>query len=207
MFTFQLAFDTPSWALAKTYVMMIGEFEFEGMFTEHDDPDKNSTENAESAKIIPFPAYSTILFVVFVFVMSIIVSNLLVGLAVDDIKEIQDHAEREKLSMQVQLVLETERFLPHLKCCLSHNFLFKYMQPKEVVSLVKSNCFKVKDVLTKSMILEYLKQRSQGPGRENAVDDILDKQLEMERTLKTLTSSLKYLTEENQKLIDLMPKS
>ena len=81
--------------------MMIGEFEFEGIFTEHDDPDKNVDENAESARNIPFPNYSSVLFVVFVFVMSIIISNLLVGLAVDDIQEIQDHAELEKLSMQV----------------------------------------------------------------------------------------------------------
>ena len=187
--------------------MMIGEFEFEGMFTEHDDPDKDNAENAEAAKQIPFPQYSTFLFVVFVFVMSIIVSNLLVGLAVDDIKEIQDHAEREKLSMHVRLVLESERFLPHLKCCLSNNFLFNYMQPKELITFEKPNCLKVKDVLSKSMLLEYLKQRSQGPGRENAVDDILDKQLEMERTLKTLTSSVKYLIEENQKLSDMIAKT
>ena len=187
--------------------MMIGEFEFEGMFTEHDDPDKNIAENTEAAKIIPFPQYSTVLFVVFVFVMSIIVSNLLVGLAVDDIKEIQEHAEREKLSMHVQLVLETERFLPHLKCCLSRNFLFHYMQPKETINFKKQRFWKVRDVLSKTMILEYLKQRSQGRGRESAVDDLLEKQQDMERTLTNLSSSIKYLIEENQKLTDLMSKS
>ena len=187
--------------------MMIGEFEFEGMFTEHDDPDKNIAENAEAAKIIPFPQYSTVLFVVFVFVMSIIISNLLVGLAVDDIKGIQEHAEREKLSMHVQLVLETERFLPHLKCCLSRNFLFHYMQPKETINFKKQRFWKVRDVLSKTMILEYLKQRSQGRGRESAVDDLLEKQQDMERTLTNLSSSIKYLIEENQKLTDLMSKS
>ena len=193
--------------MAKTYVMMIGEFEFEGMFTEHDDPERNVTENAEAARIIPFHQYSTVLFVVFVFVMSIIVTNLLVGLAVDDIKEIQDHAEREKLSMHVQLVLETERFLPHLKYCLRPNFLFHYMQPKEIITFKKQRFWKVRDVLSKTVILEYLKQRSLGPGRGNAVDDLLDKQQEMERTLKNLSSSIKYLIEENQKLTDLMSKS
>ena len=188
---------------------MIGEFEFEGMFTEHDDPDKNIAENAEAAKIIPFPKYSTVLFVVFVFVMSIIISNLLVGLAVDDIKEIQEHAEREKLSMHVQLVLETERFLPHLKFCLSRNFLFHYMQPKETITIsFKKERFSMgRDVLSKTMILEYLKQRSQGRGRESAVDDLLEKQQDMERTLTNLSSSIKYLIEENQKLTDLMSKS
>ena len=187
--------------------MMIGEFEFEGMFTAHDDPAKNITENAEAAKIIPFPQYSTALFVVFVFVMSIIISNLLVGLAVDDIKEIQEHAEREKLSMHVQLVLETERFLPHLKCCLSRNFLFHYMQPKETISFKRERFSMGRDVLSKTMILEYLKQRSQRQGRESAVDDLLEKQQDMGRTLTNLSSSIKYLIEENQKLTDLMSKS
>ena len=86
---FQLAFDTPTWSVIKAYVMMIGEFEWEGMFSEHDDPAMNATENAELARNIPFPNYSSVLFVFFAFIMSIIISNLLVGLAVDDIQEIQ----------------------------------------------------------------------------------------------------------------------
>ena len=76
--------------MLKTFVMMIGEFEFEGLFTEGS-PEKD-----------PFPLYSSPLFVVFILVMSIIIMNLLVGLAVDDIKEIQDNAELEKLSMHVR---------------------------------------------------------------------------------------------------------
>ena len=80
---------------------MIGEFEFEGIFTEHDDPDANEKENKENALMIPFPECSTVLFIVFVFVLSIIIMNLMVGLAVDDIKEIQDTAELQKLSMHV----------------------------------------------------------------------------------------------------------
>ena len=50
--------------------MMIGEFEFEGIFTEHDDPDANEKENKENALMIPFPECSTVLFIVFVFVLS-----------------------------------------------------------------------------------------------------------------------------------------
>ena len=69
--------------------MMIGEFEYEGIF-----PDSISAED-------PFPGYSATLFVIFVLVMSIIIMNLMVGLAVDDIKEIQDNAELQKLSMHV----------------------------------------------------------------------------------------------------------
>ena len=83
------------WALIKTFVMMIGEFEFEGIFTDNGGPFYD-----------PFPVYSAILFIVFVLIMSIIIMNLLVGLAVDDIKEIQENAELEKLSMHVSKQLQ-----------------------------------------------------------------------------------------------------
>ena len=74
---------------------MIGEFEFEGIFTDNGGPIDD-----------PFPVYSAILFIVFVLIMSIIIMNLLVGLAVDDIKEIQENAELEKLSMHVSIKLQ-----------------------------------------------------------------------------------------------------
>ena len=80
---------------------MIGEYEFEGIFTEHDDPNADLAENIDTAKKIPFPAYSAIIFTGFVFIMSIIIMNLMVGLAVDDITEIQTNAEVQKLSLNV----------------------------------------------------------------------------------------------------------
>jgi transient receptor potential cation channel subfamily A protein 1 len=86
----QADFDTPEWSLLKTFVMMIGEFEYADIFN-------------QNLNDVPFPYYSVIIFVVFVLVMSIAVSNLLVGLAVDDIKEIQDNAELHQLSMNVSL--------------------------------------------------------------------------------------------------------
>lgn len=70
--------------------MMVGEFEYEALFP-HD-----AAENPP-----PFEYYSNILFVVFVLVMGIVVMNLLVGLAVDDIQEIQENAEMHQLSLNV----------------------------------------------------------------------------------------------------------
>ena len=67
---------------------MIGEYDFGDIFFPEVDTD-------------PFPGYSALLFIVFVFVMSIVIMNLMVGLAVDDIKQIQENAELEKLSMHV----------------------------------------------------------------------------------------------------------
>ena len=70
--------------------MMVGEFEYEALFP-HDAADKPP----------PFEYYSNLMFVVFVLVMGIVVMNLLVGLAVDDIQEIQENAEMHQLSLNV----------------------------------------------------------------------------------------------------------
>ena len=82
---------------------MIGEFDFEDLFTQHQDPSMafNSTENIKGAQKFPFPIVSTIIFISFIIIMSIIIMNLMVGLAVDDIKTIQDTAEFQKLSLTV----------------------------------------------------------------------------------------------------------
>ena len=48
-----------------------------------------------------FVGYTALLFIVFVIIMSIIIMNLLTGLAVDDIQSIAENAELKKLSMQV----------------------------------------------------------------------------------------------------------
>merc|ERR1712223_228436 len=76
--------------------MMTGEFEYEGII-----------ENPV------FPELTFVFFLVFLIIMSIIVVNLLIGLAVDDIKAVQDQAILKRLAMQVELVLDVERLLPN----------------------------------------------------------------------------------------------
>lgn len=68
--------------------MMIGEIEFDGIF--------NDPENKVYFK---GPTYA--LFVIFLLIMAVIIMNLLVGLAVDDIKEVQEKAELKRLAMKV----------------------------------------------------------------------------------------------------------
>ena len=90
-------------SLIKTYVMMIGEFEYEGMII----PVTKERFYAELLDLLDyendtFVGYTALLFVVFVIIMSIIIMNLLTGLAVDDIQSIAENAELKKLSMQVR---------------------------------------------------------------------------------------------------------
>ena len=94
--------------------MMIGEYEFEGIFTAHHDREKTEAENASDARNNPFPFYSGLIFIVFVFVMTIIIMNMLVGLAVDDIVTIQNNAQFAKLSLNVAFLF---------KSCIVHPLL------------------------------------------------------------------------------------
>ncbi|UJR27150.1 hypothetical protein I4U23_008449 [Adineta vaga] len=84
-------------SLLKTCVMMIGEFEYEGIF--HGD-DAN------------YFGITYFFFIIFIIVMSIIIMNLLVGLAVDDIASVMRVATVKRLEMRVKLTLDVERQLP-----------------------------------------------------------------------------------------------
>eukprot|EP00095_Tigriopus_kingsejongensis_P005747 maker-scaffold28_size608977-snap-gene-2.12 protein:Tk05747 transcript:maker-scaffold28_size608977-snap-gene-2.12-mRNA-1 annotation:"transient receptor potential cation channel subfamily a member 1-like protein" len=95
-------------AMMKTTVMMIGEFEFDDLFF---DNIKFAGDGYESM-MLPYREATIVFFLVFMIIMSIIVMNLLVGLAVDDIKAVQDNAVLQRLAMQVTLNLDVEKILP-----------------------------------------------------------------------------------------------
>ena len=92
-FPLQGPFSSIGYSFVKTSVMMIGEFEFDGLFF----------APAEET-MLPFREVTLILFVAFLIVMSIIIMNLMVGLAVDDIKAVQEQAVLKRLAMQVRIL-------------------------------------------------------------------------------------------------------
>ena len=83
-------FSLWSLSLIKTFVMSIGELEYDNMFFDNLD-------------IVHYKWTTRAFFVAFVLVMPIIIMNLLVGLAVDDIKTVQENAILKRLAMQVTL--------------------------------------------------------------------------------------------------------
>lgn len=90
-------FSTFARGIVKTTVMMIGEFDFDATFN--------------SAEFDP-PLITWFLFFIFVIIMTILLMNLMVGLAVDDIKGVLDQAVVNRVAMQVHLVLDVEKSLP-----------------------------------------------------------------------------------------------
>ncbi|KAK6059867.1 hypothetical protein COOONC_02483 [Cooperia oncophora] len=93
-------------AVLKTTVMMIGEFEFTAIF--HGDADVHPERLFGHA--IAYP-----LFLFFCVIMTILLMNLLVGLAVDDIKSVLEEAKLKRLSMQADLVLQVEASMPYIR--------------------------------------------------------------------------------------------
>ncbi|RCN39204.1 hypothetical protein ANCCAN_14871 [Ancylostoma caninum] len=85
-------FSTVPSSVLKTAVMMIGEFEFTAIF--HGDGNSHLEKLFGPTLVYP-------LFLFFCVIMTILLMNLLVGLAVDDIKSVQEKAEMKRLSKQV----------------------------------------------------------------------------------------------------------
>lgn len=80
--------------------MMIGELEFEDMFYQ-DDRNKNHY----------YPVTTQLVFFTFVILVTIILMNLLVGLAVSDIQGLQASAGLNRLTRQAELVARLEGLL------------------------------------------------------------------------------------------------
>lgn len=95
LFSSYPAFKSFYWTLLKTITMMAGELEFEDIFYNSDVP-------------IQFPVTSHGMFFTFVLLVTIILTNLLVGLAVSDIQGLQASAGLDRLTRQVELVARLE---------------------------------------------------------------------------------------------------
>ena len=91
----QVPFDSFSKTVVKSIVMMIGEYEYEGIFANFK-PDYVENCNSEECVVWPevnfYHQVAYVMFVAFMIVMTIIISNMLIGLAVDDIKGVQDRS-------------------------------------------------------------------------------------------------------------------
>ncbi|XP_053613892.1 transient receptor potential channel pyrexia isoform X2 [Plodia interpunctella] len=110
------AFQLPA-GLVKTVMMMSGELEYEDIFY-------NNCTNSQ----IQYPLTAHGMFLIFVLLVTVILTNLLVGLAVSDIQALQESAGLDRLVRQTQLVahLESMLFSSLLTCA-----------PKQLVAVLR----------------------------------------------------------------------
>ncbi|XP_065282386.1 transient receptor potential cation channel subfamily A member 1 homolog [Dermacentor albipictus] len=172
----QAPFDTPWKAIMKTTVMMIGEIEYDSIFTEN---------------VLPYETSSYILMAMFIVLMTIITSNLLVGLAVDDIKEVLEQAELKRLGMQVKLVLTVETMLP------------TWVRRLVVVQkrTVKPNKKTKLAILLRRMFgINVQTVQHKGQDEKYTVEKVYEHQEAMERMLKHLEERMNILTQQGHRL-------
>ena len=91
----QQYFSNLVFAIIKTLIMTSGEMEYDNLFFDNQ-------YNYENLTTVPYMNTTKALFVMFVITMPIIIMNLLVGLAVDDIKLVQENAVLKRIAMQVR---------------------------------------------------------------------------------------------------------
>ena len=92
-------YRNPFSTLLKTTVMLTGEYEYDNIFN-------------DVTRRLDYPISSYILFLTFIIFVSIILANLLVGLAVDDIKGVQESAVLKRLILKIDLLLFFEETFP-----------------------------------------------------------------------------------------------
>lgn len=92
------SFKNPAWTLLKTIIMMSGELEYEDVFFDEEAP-------------IIYPVTAHMMYLAFVLLVTIILTNLMVGLAVSDIQELQRSAGLDRLVRQAELVAHLESML------------------------------------------------------------------------------------------------
>ncbi|KAL7851688.1 hypothetical protein AOLI_G00220440 [Acnodon oligacanthus] len=89
-------------SLMQTFVMMVGEINYQDNFLK-----------PYMVSKLPFPMLTYGIFVFFVLLVPILLMNLLIGLAVGDIAEVQTNACLKQIGMQIELHTNLEERLPH----------------------------------------------------------------------------------------------
>ncbi|KAM9436779.1 transient receptor potential cation channel subfamily A member 1-like isoform 2-T2 [Clarias gariepinus] len=95
-------FNTVGLSMAQTFVMTVGELNYETSFLE-----------AHDQGLLAFPIITYYVFVLFILLMPILLMNLMIGLAVGDIAEVQRNAALKRIAMQINLHTTLEEKLPY----------------------------------------------------------------------------------------------
>ncbi|XP_014228011.1 transient receptor potential channel pyrexia-like [Trichogramma pretiosum] len=106
IFVGEPSFGNPFTGLIKVLAMMAGELDFEGLINQDD-----IIHDGSFVLYHPLSVCSQILFTLFIVFVTVILMNLLVGIAVHDIQGLRNHAGLTKLVRQTKLILFTEMVL------------------------------------------------------------------------------------------------
>merc|ERR1719318_591336 len=102
-------FDTVFKSMVKNLAMMIGEFDLGDMFVYFGVDsycDSGECDTDDWTQVAFYYKTMYFVFIVSVIIMTIIISNMLVGLAIDDIKAVQETAVLKRQALKIELALD-----------------------------------------------------------------------------------------------------
>ncbi|CAL4093325.1 unnamed protein product [Meganyctiphanes norvegica] len=106
----QNVFSSFMHSMVKILLMMLGEYEYDAMPNSEDDAKEHKNLNMY---------IGSILLIFFLFIVSILMTNLFIGVAVHDIGDLLRHGRIERLYQQAQYIISYENLL---KFFLKHNW-------------------------------------------------------------------------------------
>ncbi|XP_033842208.1 transient receptor potential cation channel subfamily A member 1b [Periophthalmus magnuspinnatus] len=98
----QKQFESVPLSIVQTFVMMVGELNYQNNFLDSYLKDE-----------LPFDILTYLIFISFILLMPILLVNLMIGLAVGDIAEVQRNAALKRIAMQIDLHTSLEDKLPY----------------------------------------------------------------------------------------------
>lgn len=210
LFPNNAAFEEPYPAvLVKVLVMMLGELEYDDLYYPerlvlrfNNNTGRDELHSEVTPQLFPFTAH--ILVTIFIVFVSIIIMNLLFGLAVADIQELYKVARLHQLIQQVQLISYMEKFIfspmfQYLPNCLQ-KLIRKPLQGLrgsgryQYIKTFSPNDFKDKSLssglakIIYARALELHEQRSEATTLEQKVDSMRHQICDIYTLLLTLTS-------------------
>jgi transient receptor potential cation channel subfamily A protein 1 len=96
-------FTDPWKALVKTVAMMIGEFDYGTIF--------DTSNNSTTVTVQGGSPTSRVIFLLFVILTSIVLMNLMIGLAVNDIQKLEQEGHARKLQKQAEFLTQIEQII------------------------------------------------------------------------------------------------
>ncbi|KAL9969326.1 hypothetical protein ACROYT_G021526 [Oculina patagonica] len=108
LFKEQHGFHTVFHSTLRVLVMMVGELDFGEIFIESIGDTDSSSQNPKN----PFPPVAFIFLFLCLFLLSVALMNLLVGLAVGDTEKMKKFATIKRLAMQIEYHIEIEESYP-----------------------------------------------------------------------------------------------
>uniref|UniRef100_A0AAQ6IBK3 Ion transport domain-containing protein n=1 Tax=Anabas testudineus TaxID=64144 RepID=A0AAQ6IBK3_ANATE len=162
----------------QTFVMMVGELNYQNNFLE-------TYLNNE----LPFGFLTYFIFVCFVLLMPILLVNLMIGLAVGDIAEVQRNAALKRIAMQIDLHTALEDKLPY--------WFMKRVDKRSITIYPNRKCSRVRSILTENKHstrnLIFFAKSQNCPVIENELKKQKSRMKEMSSMLEKQHSLLKLI--------------